>query len=175
MIPRRAVHARRAALSLVLVAAVCALVGCSAAVALDSAPAAADKGCAEISVRLPHGLNDGAGGEIQRRETTAQGTAAWGSPATVLLRCGVEPPVASPHCIGVNGVDWIRDDSGAPQFRFITFGRVPATEVIVDSEQVSGSTVLLDLVPAISAVAPSGEHSCQNVGDIALPPVGRDR
>jgi hypothetical protein len=34
------------------------------------------------------------------------------------------------------------DESNAPNYRFISFGRKPATEVIVDSNRVSGATVL---------------------------------
>ena len=129
------------------------LTGCSSTVALDPALDATNPGCAEIIVRLPNTLAD-----LPLRETNAQATAAWGSPAAVLLRCGIEPsgPTTLP-CVNVSGVDWIQDDSNAPSNRFVTFGRVPATEVIVDSNVVSASTVLIDLQKAISALPATKE------------------
>ncbi|SOE05195.1 hypothetical protein SAMN06295924_10820 [Rathayibacter rathayi NCPPB 2980 = VKM Ac-1601] len=69
----------------------------------------------------------------------------------------------------MNGIDWISDDSDAPRYRFITFGRTPATEVIIDSEAISGSSVLVDLAPAVGALAPAGDVKCQDLGDITLP------
>ncbi|PPI37794.1 MULTISPECIES: DUF3515 family protein [unclassified Rathayibacter] len=145
------------------------LSGCAPVVALEAADDSESASCATISSRLPDGLTDGAGGDVARRETNAQATAAWGSPAIVLLRCGLEPPAADPRCIEVNGIDWIPDDSDAPNYRFVTFGRVPATEVIIDSESISGSTVLVDLAPAVGALAPTGNVECQDLGDLVLP------
>ncbi len=61
-------------------------------------------------------------------------------------------------CASVEGIDWLRDDSDAPRFVFTTYGLDPATEVIVDSEVVSGTTVLRDLARAVgSQSAPIGE------------------
>lgn len=42
----------------------------------------------------------------QQRDTTAQGTTAWGE--DVILKCGVriQEPVTDP-CVNVNGVDWV--------------------------------------------------------------------
>jgi hypothetical protein len=45
-------------------------------------------------------------------------------------------------CITEQGVDWLVDDSAAPSYRFITFGRKPASEVIVDSRKAVGVSVL---------------------------------
>ncbi|PPF30913.1 DUF3515 domain-containing protein [Rathayibacter tritici] len=163
------VSVRRSPLCAAGLVAVLALTACSPVVALDAADDSESVNCATISSRLPSGLIDGAGGEIARRETNAQATAAWGSPAVVLLRCGLEPPAIDPRCIEVNGIDWIPDDSDAPRYRFITFGRTPATEVIIDSEAISGSSVLVDLASAVGALAPSGDVKCQGLGDIPLP------
>ncbi|GAA0992822.1 DUF3515 family protein [Subtercola frigoramans] len=137
-----------------------ALTGCTPTVALDPATAATDPGCAEIMVRLPSSV-----ASQDSRETNAQATAAWGSPASVLLRCGVTPygPTTLP-CDNVSGIDWIEDDSKAPSYTFTTFGRVPATEVIIDSNAVSASTALVDLQSAIAAVAQT--NKCLNATDL---------
>ena len=122
--------------------------GCASAVALDPAAGATDPGCAEIMVRLPDTV---ASEDI--RETNAQATAAWGSPSAVLLRCGVAEygPTTLP-CVNVSGIDWIEDDSQKPSYTYTTFGRSPATQVIVDSNAVSASTALIDLQTAVAAI-----------------------
>src|ERR1700712_1728163 len=77
--------------------------GCASTVALDPATAATDPGCAEVMVRLPTSV-----ASQDQRQTNAQATSAWGTPASVLLRCGVSPygPTTLP-CINISGVDWI--------------------------------------------------------------------
>lgn len=131
------------------------LTGCSAPIALESAPLANDPNCAEVIVRLGDLL---AGQE--RRITNAQSTAAWGDPAAIILRCGLEPVMASQlPCVTAGEVDWLVDESAAPSFRFISFGRTPATEVIVDSNQVSGVSVLDQLAPLVQFLPASAE--CQ--------------
>src|SRR5690606_36697708 len=84
---------------------------------------------------------------------TSQATAAWGEPP-ITLRYGVEVPRPSTErCITVESgettVDWLalesddelvpehgRRDSGA--WTFITYGRVPAVEVVVPAERGGG-------------------------------------
>lgn len=135
------------------------LAGCASPVALEPADDATNPGCAEIVVRLPEAL-----GEQKLRETNAQGTGAWGDPATILLRCGVEVPgPTTDQCVEVGGIDWIVDDSNKPIFRFVTYGRTPATEVIVDYDKASASA-LIDLVGAISMIP--AENACVDVSDV---------
>jgi hypothetical protein len=45
-------------------------------------------------------------------------------------------------CVTAGGIDWLVDATKAPSYRFITFGRSPATEVIVDSKNASGVKAL---------------------------------
>jgi hypothetical protein len=52
-------------------------------------------------------------------------------------------------CVTAGGVDWIVDEAAKPNYRFVSFGRTPATEIIINSEKVSGSTVLEDLGQAV--------------------------
>jgi hypothetical protein len=129
--------------------------GCSPILNLEPGADSNNPGCAEVVVRLPNQL-----GELRARDTNAQGTGAWGEPASVLLRCGIEPVLASSlPCVTVGEVDWLVDDSAAPSFRFVTFGRTPATEVIVDSGKASGITALEELADAVTRTEP--EKVCQ--------------
>jgi hypothetical protein len=124
------------------------LTGCAPIVNLEAAPDANNPSCAEVSVRLPDAM-----GEHQKRYTNAQATAAWGDPAAVLLRCGLEPVEASLlPCATAGNVDWLVDDSQAPNFRFVSFGRNPAVEVIVDSERASGIATLESLSFAVGQI-----------------------
>lgn len=129
------------------------LAGCAPTVALEPAADAINPICAEVSVRLPETV---AG--LPSRETNAQATGAWGSPVGVILRCGVPSPapIASLPCITVEGIDWLRDDSGDPSFVFTTYGRTPAVEVIVDDTVASGLDTLTDLAPAVGRLSVEG-------------------
>ncbi len=135
------------------------LAGCSQPVTFDPAPAASDPDCAAVVVRLP----DSVAG-LPERETNAQGTGAWGQPASVLLRCGVEPPgPTTERCVSVDGIDWIIDESDAPTYLFTTYGRTPAVEVVVDNDVVSGTTAITDLSRAVAAIPAEG--GCVAVDD----------
>jgi hypothetical protein len=156
---------RSAAGLLALVAIV--LSGCASTVTLEPAEDAADPACAEVIVALRN-VPTVAGLEI--RETDAQGTAAWGEPAAVLLTCGVPvpPPTSEVPCVTEPGsdVDWLRDDSDAPRFRFTTYGREPAIEVYVDNDAetgVSGTAALADLGNAVNLIEQTGR--CLSLDD----------
>ena len=136
---------------LVLTASLLVLTGCAPVVPLEPAEQANDAECAEIIVRLPDEL---AG--LAERRVNAQSTAAWGEPAAVILRCGLEPVEVSPLvCVTASDIDWLVDDSQAPSYRFITYARSPATEVIVDSNVVAGVTVLDELAASIGVLEAS--------------------
>ena len=142
-----------------LTAMLISLAGCAAIVPLDPAPDANNPGCAEVIVRLPERV-----AEQPQRETNAQATGAWGSPASILLHCGVSVPGPSTlPCVEVNGVDWLEDDAEKPLYRYTTFGRNPAVEVVVDSDKVSGTTTLVDLTGAIEKI-PASSH-CTDLSD----------
>jgi Protein of unknown function (DUF3515) len=123
------------------------LSACTANVSLEAAPDSNNPACAEVSVRLPEMVAD-----QTKRVTDAQATGAWGNPTSVILRCGLPSvEVSTLPCVTASGVDWLVDDSKKPSYRFITFGRKPATEVIVDSRKVAGVTALSDLSTAIQS------------------------
>lgn len=124
------------------------LSGCATTVSLDAADDANNPGCADVIVRLPDAIDD----QI-RRNTNAQSTAAWGDPASVILRCGIEPvEVSTLPCVTASDVDWLVDESAKPTYRFISFGRTPALEVIVDSEKVAGVNALDTLAASVQSI-----------------------
>ena len=155
---------RTGPLGALLVLALTALTACAPIVALDPAQDATNPDCATVSVRLPKSV----AGE-PRRETNAQATAAWGNPASILLHCGVTVPGPSTLvCVTLRGVDWLYDPSGAPNYAFTTFGRDPATEVIVNGDQASGTNALVDLAPAIGSIPAT--RQCTNPDDVLSAP-----
>jgi hypothetical protein len=142
---------RLATLATTAIALSLALSACSPTVSLEPAADANNPGCADVIVRLP----DGVDGQ-ERRTTNAQSTAAWGTPTRVILRCGIEPvEISTLPCVTASGVDWLVDESAKPSFRFISFGRDPAVEVIVDSENAVGVNVLDSLSPAVQTIEPT--------------------
>ena len=135
------------------------LAGCAGDVPMDPAADAENPACANVIVRLPQTV---AG--MEKRTTNAQSTGAWGDPASVLLYCGIEPiGPTTDTCVNVNGVDWVIDESQAPLYRFEAYGRAPGLEVIVDSEQVSGTEVAVDL-SAVAKELPQ-ERRCTSLSD----------
>ncbi|WP_405217112.1 DUF3515 domain-containing protein [Agrococcus sp. Ld7] len=129
-----------AATALVLLA----VAGCARTVSLPPADQASDPGCAEVIVTLPETIGREGGLEVlERRTTTAQGTAAWGDPSAVTLRCGMPVPAPSTlQCVSVGGVDWLQVGQEESVFTFVSYGREPATEVVIDTAMVTGATAL---------------------------------
>mgnify|MGYP003747112013 FL=1 len=117
-----------------------------------------DPACAEIVSRLPQTL----GGQ-ERRWTDAQATGAWGTPASVLMTCGLEdPPPSTLPCRDFEGVDWLVDESQADDNRYTltTFGRSPAVQVFLDYEVVSSADVAQALGPLVREYLPSTGREC---------------
>ncbi|MBT1003223.1 DUF3515 family protein [Paenarthrobacter sp. DKR-5] len=124
-----------------------AVSGCSPAVDVQPAKDSADPACAPMMVALPDKVAD-----QPLRKTSSQGTAAWGDPSKVILRCGVNVPgPTTDPCVGVNGVDWVMK-AGNPVWTLTTFGRKPATEILFDPNKVASSTVLADLASAAAKI-----------------------
>jgi hypothetical protein len=141
--------------ALVAIAAALALTlsGCAGQVPMVAAKDANNPACANVIVRLPAQVAN-----QNKRETNAQSTGAWGNPAAVLLTCGVSVPGPSKlPCVSVNHVDWIEDDSQAPLYRYTTYGRSPAVQVVIDSSKVSGTTTLVDLQSAVEVLPASSK------------------
>jgi hypothetical protein len=144
----------RRALVLPALAAALLLAGCAPTVSLRPAPHATSVGCAGVVVRMPKTI-----GTAALRPTDAQGTAAWGTPASVTLTCGVVPPVTT-DCTTIDGVDWLtqqRTIDGADWRVFTSYGRDPSTQVLVNPNAVLTDTVLGALSePVATATARTG-------------------
>lgn len=142
------------------------LSGCAATVALEPAADATNVDCAAVVVHLPSTVSD-----EPLRETNAQGTGAWGTPSSVLLKCGVDvpAPTAALPCVLVGSVYWLRDDTDAPNYAFTTYGRDPATTVYIDQDIVTApGAALLELENAVSFSHTNG-HECSSIEDSLNP------
>ncbi|SDT37769.1 Protein of unknown function [Pseudarthrobacter equi] len=152
--PRPHLSLPRRAARTVLIGAMVALplAGCSPAVDVAPAQDAANPACAPMMVALPDTI-----GEAKRRQTNSQATAAWGDPSLVILRCGVNVPgPTTDRCVTVNGIDWVIKE-GDPVWTLTTYGREPATEILMDPDKISSATVLADLATAAGKV-PAGRN-----------------
>lgn len=137
------------------------LSGCSSIVALEPAADAINPVCASVVVALPDTVVD-----LEKRETNAQGTGAYGSPTSVLLSCGVPvpDPTATLPCVLAGDVYWLRDGTDAPNYVFTTYGRDPAIQVVVQQKDgVSPGVVLYELQDAVG-LSPE-ESQCTEIED----------
>lgn len=128
------------------------LAGCASVASVVAAPDAANPLCAEMMVVLPEAIDD-----AERRPTTSQATSAWGDPSKVVLRCGVEVPgPTTDPCVSVNDVDWVaHEDEATGIWTLTTYGRTPATEVVLDPNVIPSSTVLATLSDAAQKIPAS--------------------
>ncbi|WP_038463153.1 DUF3515 family protein [Arthrobacter sp. PAMC 25486] len=126
------------------------LTACAPSVSIDAAADANNPACAPMMVALPDSLAD-----AKRRTTSSQATAAWGDPSVAVLRCGVTvPPPTTDKCVTINGVDWVtkeNDDS----WTFTTYGRDPATELILSTNKIPSDTALTEISAAASKIPAS--------------------
>lgn len=140
------------------------LAACSPAVDVPAAADAANPACAPMMVALPDSL-----GDAEQRQTNSQATAAWGQPSLVILRCGVNVPgPTTDRCVTVNGIDWLLRE-GDPVWTLTTYGRTPATEILMDPDKISSATVLAELANAAGKVPAArsciGQEELQNLPD----------
>lgn len=111
--------------------------GCAATEVVDPAPNAQAPECADVMLALPDEVD-----EFERRDTASQSTAVWGDPSAIVLRCGMEPigPTTDP-CVAPGDVDWVmREDDDHVQL--ISYGRDPAVEVLLDTDEVDESATM---------------------------------
>ncbi|MEJ1113662.1 DUF3515 domain-containing protein [Paenarthrobacter sp. CCNWLY172] len=163
---------RRTALAVSTAAvAVLALSACSPAVDVTAATDAANPACAPMMVALPDRIGDAA-----LRKTNSQATAAWGDPSQVILRCGVNVPgPTTDRCVSVNDIDWVIKE-GDPVYTLTTFGREPATEILIDpvkleAANISSATVLTELAAAVGKIKATGK--CVGQEDLQNLPAGK--
>ncbi|MGC2977067.1 DUF3515 domain-containing protein [Brevibacterium sp. FAM 25378] len=156
---------RRRSLTFVALATVLtglAVTGCARTVIIEPAKDAANPKCADIILTLPDEISGS-----KARTTSSQGTKAWGDPNVAVLRCGVTPPgPTTDQCVNVSGVDWIskpaEDDDST--WKFTSYGRTPAVEVLVNRKAESGNDVLAAISPTLSKFPP--EDECVGAEDV---------
>jgi hypothetical protein len=149
-------------------AVVCLLLaGCSPIVSLAPAPRATAVACAGVVVRLPDRLVN-----ADKRETDAQGTAAWGEPVTVSLRCGVTATPPSSQCVTFEKVDWkVQAVPADRPTRYVltTYGRTPAVQVVLNAGLPSDQ-VMPPISDAVAAAIPRATLRCTVQGDATPTP-----
>jgi hypothetical protein len=160
--PRFPLPVRVPGILLTVAVAGAVLTACAPTVDVAAAGDAANPACAPMMVALPDAIGDAA-----LRKTNSQATAAWGDPSQVVLRCGVNAPgPTTDRCVTVNGIDWVIKE-GNPIYTLTTFGREPATEILMDPEKISSATVLADLSAAAAKVPATrncvGQEDLQNL------------
>lgn len=134
------------------------LTACAPTVTIDEAADANNPACASMMVALPDSLAD-----AKRRTTSSQATAAWGDPSVVVLRCGVQVPgPTTDRCVTVNGVDWVMKENET-SYTFTTYGRTPATELILEENKLPSDTVLTQISAAAAKIPATG--GCLGLGD----------
>jgi Protein of unknown function (DUF3515) len=142
------------------------LSACSPTVDVAPAQDAANAACAPMMVALPDSI-----GDAKLRKTNSQATAAWGDPSLVVLRCGVNVPgPTTDRCVSVNGVDWVMKE-GNPVWTLTTFGRDPATEILMDPNKISSATVLAELSASAAKIKPT--RNCVGQADLQNLPTGQ--
>ncbi|GAA1347828.1 DUF3515 family protein [Falsarthrobacter nasiphocae] len=137
------------------------LTGCASAVVTTAAPAANNPLCASAMLKTPETISG-----RDRRDTTSQGNTAYGDPADIVVRCGVDAPgPTSQKCLAVDGVDWLVVEEQHPgqspshTWRATTYGTEPTLEVVFNADTMPSS----DVLPTLSAAAGALEkkRSCQ--------------
>ena len=159
--PRRRLAVGAAALTSAVV-----LTGCGSTVTVDPAPDAANPDCAPVMLAMPDEVSG-----MEQRETSSQGTTAYGDPSAMIVRCGVaEPGPTTEPCTDVSGVDWLISQVPGQenQWRAVTYGRSPAVEVLFDGQRVPSSTALVDTGSAVQSIPQ--ERKCESVADVEQGP-----
>jgi len=144
------------------------LAACSATVAMEPAKLANDTACANVVSRLPKTISG-----QERRWTDAQATAAWGTPASILMTCGLEAPGPTTlPCRTSDGVDWIVDESQAAEKKYTltTYGREPAVQVYLDQGVASSGDVAQALGPLIRDWLAETGARCTAASDVTPSP-----
>lgn len=131
------------------------LTACTSVIPTEAGPYASEPVCAQMILAIPKDL---AG--LQQVRTTSQAAAAWedpsGSGITITARCGVEvPEPTTDSCVGIGEdsteqIDWVqRFDEDAARWTFVTYGRYPALEIVVNNTASQPTVPLFEVAAAV--------------------------
>ena len=157
----RAASPSRRRMTGAVVVGVLVLTGCGSTVTVDGAPDNTNPDCASVMLAMPETVSG-----MAQRETSSQGTTAYGDPSAMIVRCGAqEPGPTTDPCTNVNSVDWLISEvpDQKDHWRAVTYGRSPAVEVLFDSSRVPSSTALVDTGSAVQNVQQT--RQCLSVKD----------
>ena len=118
--------------------------------------------CQQASKKWPH---DVANLHPYPVTTPSESVRAWGKrpESSIIARCGVPSPgPTTDACIDVNGVDWVQQQLGKDGFRYVTYGRTPALEVLVPNNLGGAPATLLPAFADAAKTIPQGKHRCSN-------------
>lgn len=154
---------RKASIATVLaLGAGISLSGCSEPVEVAPAENAADARCAQVMITLPREISG-----QPKRKTTSQATAAWGTPASAILKCGeIAPAVTSDRCSTIDEVDWTARENNDGTWTIATYGREPYITITIDTARISSS----DVAVAVSDAVKNNEATkrCSSARDLNL-------
>jgi hypothetical protein len=71
----------------------------------------------------------------------------------------------------VNGIDWVVDVTGKPRYVYTTYGRSPATQVVIDTKLTQGQeAIILDaLANAVGSIDQTKQCTDHDPGFVPTP------
>ncbi|MBO1765608.1 DUF3515 family protein [Allobranchiibius sp. GilTou38] len=148
-------HRRPLTAALLALAAGAALTACGGSTTVDASAAAlsASADCTRASAHWPTTVAGQKSRPTSARSATVR---AWGDPA-IIARCGVSSPgPTTDPCTTIDGIDWVAHQL-KDGYRFVTFGRSPAIEVLIPTKY--GGLDLVEFTAAAEAI-PQTSHVC---------------
>lgn len=130
--------------------------GCSSGVEVTPPPGATSAACQRMSALWPQTVSNQ---QVVKSSSDSPAVHSWGDPA-IIARCGVTSSgPTTQDCIDASGVDWVAQKL-SDGYRFTTFGRTPAIEVLVPSAYAPEPLVLPAFAKAARSI-PQGTHHCR--------------
>lgn len=121
------------------------------------ASGASDPLCTKVAQHWPATVASKSHTDIDVSGEPTKTVAAWGDPA-IIARCGVAAPGPSTDCIEADDIDWVMTSLSDGK-RFVTYGRVPAIEVLVPSAY-SPEPLVLGAFDNAAGQVPQNTHRC---------------
>ncbi|WP_411283207.1 DUF3515 family protein [Lapillicoccus sp.] len=130
------------------------LAGCSRSVEVTVPQLASDASCTAASGAWPTTVSGLSPVDVSPQSPAVR---AWGDPA-IVARCGVATPgPTTDSCLSVNGIDWVLTEL-TDGSKFVTYGRVPAIEVLVPRRYAPEGALLPVFTEAATRLPTTGNH-----------------